>query len=232
MNKEWARERLQKYLEAVRAYVSNIEDGEGYNQQAYEDVMALEPAAKAIMKQANPDFKDYNFIHHAHNTAITSVIHSLALLRDAEEMEANLKPAGPQLGADTFHPWVWESARSLWATRHYREAVQASATSINAHLQDLSGRRDVSDYKLVIELFSELPPSKGKPRLRWPGEPSDEEYKSMQGGIRSFGSGIFQTIRNTSSHNLIELTEQEALERLAAMSLLCSWVEKCELVHA
>jgi hypothetical protein len=51
----------------------------------------------------------------------------------------------------------------------------------------------------------------------------------------SFGSGCFQAIRNPLGHLLneeVELSEQEALERLAALSLLARWIERATLVEA
>lgn len=232
VNKDWARTRLESYLEAVRTYQHPIQTGGGFDQDAYEVAMKREPAAKAIMRRINPDFQDYDLVQSAHTKAFTLAVQSLALLDDAEEIEINLGTPGPRLEASEFHPWVWQAARSLWETGHYREAVQTAATSVNAHIQDRVGRRDVSDYKLTTELFSDRDPEPKKPRLRWPASPDEDEFKSMQAGIRSFGSGIFQCIRNRATHDLTELSEQAALERLAAMSLFCHWVETCSIEEA
>lgn len=229
MNKDWARQRLNSYLSAIREYTAFLNGADGFNQQGYEKVISLEPAAKAIMKRINPDYRDYEFVQSAHTLALTLAIQTLALVDEADEIENNLQLPGPQLSATELHRWVWDAARSLWETQHYREALQTAATSDNARLQDLAGRRDVSDYKLIAELFSEKDPEPRKPRLRWPGTSTDEEFKSMQAGLRSFGVGIFQCIRNPVTHDLTELTEQAAFERLAAMSLLCRWIEQCDL---
>jgi hypothetical protein len=232
VNKEWARGRLERYLAAVKRYQDRVQN-DGFDQQAYEHAISMEPAAKAIMTRVNPYYSEYDLVQSASTKAITLAVQTLALLDDAEEIEANLDPPGPRLSAGELHPWAWEAARSLWETGHYREAVQAAATSVNAHLQALAKRRDVSDYKLVTELFSEKDPEPGKPRLRWPGDPTDEEFKSMQAGLRSYGSSIFQVIRNRATHDLTELLEHEALERLAAMSLFCRWVtDGCRLDEA
>lgn len=48
-----------------------------------------------------------------------------------------------------------------------------------------------------------------------------------------FGSGCFRAIRNPVGHlpnDEIEMTEQEALERLAALSLLARFIDDAELV--
>ncbi|MFJ1760550.1 TIGR02391 family protein [Amycolatopsis sp. NPDC088138] len=75
-------------------------------------------------------------------------------------------------------------------------------------------------------------PKPSRPRLRWPTASTDDEFKSRQSGIRSFGSGVFQCIRNQVTHNLADITEQAALEGLTAMSLWCRWVEECSLEGA
>jgi hypothetical protein len=50
MNKEWARQRLNGYLAAIREYEAAYLASD-FSQQAYEKVVSLEPAAKAIMKR-------------------------------------------------------------------------------------------------------------------------------------------------------------------------------------
>jgi hypothetical protein len=48
----------------------------------------------------------------------------------------------------------------------------------------------------------------------------------------AFGAGCFQAIRNPVGHlpnEEHELTEQEALERLAAFSLLARWIQEATL---
>lgn len=48
------------------------------------------------------------------------------LLRDAEVRE-RLGDDAPQLSAAAMHRWVWDGARSLWRSGHFREAVTAAA---------------------------------------------------------------------------------------------------------
>ena len=58
--------------------------------------------------------------------------------------------------------------------------------------------------------------------------PDDSDtYKSVQRGAMAFAEGIFAGIRNPLSHEVDqELTEQEALEYLAALSVLARWVDE------
>jgi len=58
---------------------------------------------------------------------------------------------------------------------------------------------------------------------------------SQTTGALSFGVGCFQAIRNRVGHLPDErhtLTEQDALQRLAALSLLARWIEQATLTTA
>ena len=46
------------------------------------------------------------------------------------------------------------------------------------------------------------------------------------------GMGCAQGIRNPQAHPTDALTEQEALEQLAALSVLARWVDACKPAHA
>ncbi|MEU5215103.1 TIGR02391 family protein [Streptomyces sp. NPDC020807] len=37
--------------------------------------------------------------------------------------------------------WVWQGARALWQSGHFREAVTAAARKVNAETQNNVGRR-------------------------------------------------------------------------------------------
>jgi hypothetical protein len=96
-------------------------------------------------------------------------------------------------------------------------------------LQAKLERRDVSEGKLVQEAFSEKPPADGRPRLRYPAIEDEQTRDSMRQGVLDFGLGCFRAIRNPIGHlpnDEVELSEQEALERLAAVSLLARWIDQ------
>ncbi len=124
----------------------------------------------------------------------------LGILADRKEWAIRLAPDAPQLAADQVPPWVWEAARSLWESKHFRLAVQAGFTSLNAHLQAKVGRRDISDDKLITEVFRDGEPKPGQPRLRVPGDPQDQTVSSRQRGALHFGLGCAFAIRNPASH--------------------------------
>lgn len=81
-----------------------------------------------------------------------------------------------------------------------------------------------------------LPAGGNEPRLSCAARPSasasprlDSPGSRQNGGIR-FGAGCFEGIRNISAHvDGLELTDQEALEPLAAISVLARWIDECEV---
>lgn len=157
---------------------------------------------------------------------------ALGKLETADETAKYIKgTSAPTMSADSLHPLIWEAASKLWLGKHHGQAVQRSATFLNAHLQDLTGRRDVSDSALMAETFSANPARPGKPRLRWPGDDADLTVKAMRAGLLQFSQGCFMAIRNPATHSTAELTPQEALEQLAILSTLARWIDQCELVE-
>lgn len=140
--------------------------------------------------------------------------------------------SAPTMSADSLHPLIWDAASKLWHDAHHGAAVQRAATFLNAHVQDLTGRRDVSDSMLMAQVFSASPPEQDKPRLRWPGDDKDLTVKAMRTGMLQFSQGCFMAIRNPATHSTRDTTAQEALEQLAILSALARWIDHCDLVEA
>jgi uncharacterized protein (TIGR02391 family) len=154
----------------------------------------------------------------------------VAALERAQELEEKLGEVAPQISAASLHPWVWNGAMSLWASGHYRSAVEDAAKKVNAETQNKLGRRDVSEGALFQEAFSENTPAAGKPRLRRMTPDGSDTYKSMQRGARSLAEGIYAGIRNPLNHeDPTDISEQVALEYLAALSVLARWVDESDL---
>lgn len=139
--------------------------------------------------------------------------------------------APPEIGAAAMHPLIWGAASRLWRDSHFRQAVAAASETLITHIKSRTGRNDVSETGLWQQTFSADPPEPGKPRLRWPGDATNRDVKSMNEGLRQLGPGVQMTIRNSAAHDTDEMPEQQALERLAALSLLARWVDECELVE-
>jgi len=158
----------------------------------------------------------------------------LARLKTSAEVAARLGGSdnSPKLSASALHPLIWKAAEAQWLTGHRHEAVLAAAKAINSHLQTRLGRRDVSEADLVRQAFSDKDPEPGKPRLRFNAFADEQTRESLRQGVMSFGAGSFQAIRNPLGHlpnEELDLTEQTALERLAALSLLARWVDEADL---
>jgi uncharacterized protein (TIGR02391 family) len=162
---------------------------------------------------------------------VDAVRRGIGMLADMDEWAVRLAPEGPSFRADGLHPWVWEAALTFWESNHYRAAVHAAATSVNAHLQDKVGRRDVSDTKLLQEAFSDKAPEAGKPRLRIPGDQTDPGVQTRQRGASLLGQGAFAAFRNPAAHETGDLAEQDALEQLAAFSLVARLIDQCVVLR-
>lgn len=139
--------------------------------------------------------------------------------------------SAPTMAADSLHPLIWSAASTLWHDGHHGAAVQRAATFLNAHVQELTGRRDVSDSSLMAQVFSANAPEPGKPRLRWPGEDTDLTVKAMRTGLLQFGQGCFMAIRNPATHSTAEAVVQESLEQLSVLSTLSRWIDGCHVVE-
>ena len=158
--------------------------------------------------------------------------YALGRLRNEAETRALIGSTAPTMQADALHSLVWEAASKRWHSGHYSDAVQRAATFLNAHVQDITGRTDISDNDLMSQTFSLSDPQPKKPRLRWPGDDANLTVKAMRVGILNFSQGVFSAIRNPATHSTEDMQRQEALEQLATLSTLARWIDRCELVLA
>jgi len=141
--------------------------------------------------------------------------------------------APPTIGAASMHPLVWGAARSLWVDGHFRQAIATATETLIAQVKARTGRYDLPETSLWQQAFSDKAPEPGKSRLRWPGDPTvNQDVKNMNDGLRFFAPGVQMLIRNPATHSIDEMQEQDALERLSALSLLARWVETCQVQDA
>lgn len=144
-----------------------------------------------------------------------------------QELRERLGEDAPKLSAAELHPWIWEGAKSLWQSGHYREAIGGAIRKLNAETQNKVGRRDVSETNLFKQAFSMDQPKLNVARLRRMKDDGSDTYKSVQRGAMALAEGVFAGIRNPLSHEMNqELSEQEALEYLAALGVLARWVDQ------
>jgi hypothetical protein len=148
-----------------------------------------------------------------------------AMLLRAGELQDKLGDGAPEMDASNLHPWVWEGAGPLWKTGHHLHAVGQAAVRVNAETQSKVGRRDVSEIDLFNQVFSTEPPKPGAPRLRVTPDDGGKTYQSIQRGARALADGLYSGVRNPAAHDGGEIGEQEALELLAAFSVLARWID-------
>lgn len=166
-------------------------------------------------------------------TAATVKGRLAALLADAEATQtADLPAFSPAL----MHPVVWSGAAAHWTSHQYRVAVREAAEGLTVHWKQRLGRHDVDDTPFWQQTLAPGAPEPGKPKLRWPGDNDDKTNKSMRGGLEpvakslnNFATGLNLTVRNVTTHTRDELSEQEAMERLAAYSYLARLLDQCEI---
>ena len=108
----------------------------------------------------------------------------------------------------------------------------AASVKVNAEAQNKIRRRNVSEGDLFMQAFSSSPPKPGEPRLRIVPNDGSRTFESVHRGARDYANGLYAAIRNPLSHNEGELPENEALEQLAAFSVLARWVDTAQLEEA
>lgn len=138
--------------------------------------------------------------------------------------------ATPSIEPSQLHPLVWAAAQRLWNDDHLRQAVAAAAEAVSGQMKQLTQRNNAADTSLWQQAFAVSDPQPGKPRLRWPGDSDDQDVKTMQAGLLSFAPGVNMVIRNPATHVSHPFTEQDGLEQLATLSVLCRFVDQCVVV--
>ncbi|MBU8840637.1 TIGR02391 family protein [Mycolicibacterium goodii] len=242
MNVDWALEELDKFITmTVMRNGSGSSGGavvitsRNYTAATDAEVTKQAQVVEKILDRVIPGWR--TDIENSKNNRWTrhreAAIRAREELVRAEEVRENLGENAPDLSAADLHPWIWEGAKSLWQSGHYREAVGGAIRKLNAETQNKVGRRDVSETDLFKQAFSLDEPKAGKSRLRRTKDDGSDTYKSVQRGAMTFAEGVFAGIRNPLSHEAEqELSEQEALEYLAALSVLARWVDQSDVEAA
>ncbi|MGC0249823.1 TIGR02391 family protein [Pseudactinotalea sp. Z1748] len=233
MNTEWAIEKLDDFIKATTVtYVASPPNTIGFHsyrtEAAEDEVVKRAQIVEQILDRVVPSWRSEIKKKDRQKWSVhyeASVRAREALLR-ADEVRQNLGEDAPELSAAELHAWIWSGARSLWKSGHYREAVEGAIKKLNAETQNKVGRRDASEANLFKQAFSMDAPRVDKSRLRRMEDDGSDTYKSVQRGAMTLAEGVFAGIRNPLSHEADqELSEQEALEYLAALSVLARWVD-------
>lgn len=236
MNTEWAIKELEKFILATEL-VSHPDPGviASFPRESDEIIAAQAHVVEQIMNRVVPNWRTEvgKDNYHRWGEHREAAVRARAQLVRKQEIEENLGENAPELSAAELHPWIWEGAKSLWQSGHYREAVGGAIRKLNAETQNKVDRRDVSETDLFKQAFSMDEPKVGKSRLRRMKDDGSDTYKSVQRGAMALAEGVFAGIRNPLSHEVDqELSEQEALEYLAALSVLARWVDQSDVEAA
>lgn len=152
------------------------------------------------------------------------------------DSEASTEAGLPSFAPAQLHPVVWAGAAAHWTTHQYRVAVREAAEGLTVHWKDRLGRNNVDDTVFWQQTLAPGTGTPEQPKLFWPGAPDDKTVKSMRGGLEplakslnALATGLNLTVRNVTTHTRAELSEQEAMERLAAYSYLARLLDRCEI---
>lgn len=245
MDVEWAIAKLEHFLKLTtlslpqRAPGMMVAGKRMVNLGNPDEIVRSAAVVEQIIDKVIPDWRDTvssdrNNVVNRWCQHIEAAQRARALLQDQEEIQQKLGESAPDLNAASLHPWAWQGAKSLWESGHYREAIGAAARKINAETQNKVSRKTVAETALFKECFSTDDPQPEKPRLRVMPNDGSSTYKSVQRGVMSFAEGCFAAIRNPAAHldGQEELGESEALEQLAAFSVLARWVDMATVERA
>jgi uncharacterized protein (TIGR02391 family) len=243
---EWATERLAEFIDASdRVHVpppSGVISGGSYRTKKPDDEVVRQWAVvERILTRYLPDWQariqqpdGYSRPGYRWRDQREAALLCRAAIEAEAEIQANLADTGPTLAAAGLHPWVWDAARPAWSAGNYDDAIDAAARNVNSRLRSKVGRRDIGEGDLVAQVFSEKPADEQNPRLRLalPDELGTRTVASIYAGISAFGKGLFQAVRNPLAHEepgIMDVAEDEALESLAAFSLLARWIDRAKV---
>ncbi|WHU48657.1 TIGR02391 family protein [Gordonia sp. L191] len=234
LDSEWAVEQCNEWLRLhERVAIPEAErEPRGAKQRLKGSTAERAKITNRVLRVAEAVWADWNdrYFRNMNATTVRELIFELEEGIEVRE-RLGLSHSGPALAADALHPWVWEAARPHWNADNYDAAVWAAAINVNSQLKAKAKRPDLGESNLVEAAFGISPPDEGKVRLRLCDETNPALFKDRHLGALSLGRGLFAGVRNPLNHiGAEDLTEQEALETLAAWSLFARWVDRADVV--
>ena len=164
MQSDWAAEQLSDFVDKINTHFDLDADAHRANRspeiehdadELDDELTTLEPVMRMVMNAARPGLGDYvresgDEYHHRYRWSLAKrqALQAKGIHLLGAEAKARLRPDAPELIADQFHEWVWESARPLWESGQRQEGIDAAARLINARLQQKLGRRDIGEAAL------------------------------------------------------------------------------------
>ena len=234
---EAALEKLERFRVLLKWDIGDIEANRV--RRYLSELYALQPLVEGIASRIDPDnvgrlSEEWGDGTLNTEAAYAETLRLIGILNQRADFEQILGPVGPTLAANRMHRWVWNAAADLWDGGHFDSAVHKASLAVEEQTQLKLGRRDLPGRDLYSKAFSVEDPIADMPRLRFPHIDKAEQkdaWTSAHGGAQHLGMGCAQGIRNPRSHPSGDISEQEALEQLAALSVLARWVDICEVVR-
>ena len=243
---QWAMEKLSEFIDAsdkvhVPPPSGVISAGSYRTKIADDEVVRLWAVVERILTRYLPDWQarvqapdGYSRRGYRWREQREAAILCRSAIAAEAEIQKYLSDSGPVMTAAGLHPWVWDAARPAWSAGNYDDAVDAAARNVNSRLRAKVGRRDIGEGDLLAQAFSDKPGDEQNPRLRLalPEQLGMKTVTSIYAGISAFGKGLFQSVRNPLAHEApgaMASGEQEALESLAAFSLLARWIDRASV---
>lgn len=227
---EWAEHQLREFI----ALIEETKKFRGSTKDAVARVKQEVPVVRQILLRLDPELAGFKTGGLAiWDKALDAAHAGIGAIKAATEVERRMGPSLPQTDLGALHPTVAGAARKSFSREDYSQAVSIAAEQVVQEARSRTGRTDLVGIDVWRQAFSSSPPSAGAPRLRWPGDPSDVDVRNMNEGLRDLAAGLQRTVRNTSAHHPdAGISREEAIERLAALSLLATFVERCEMISA
>lgn len=113
-----------------------------------------------------------------------------------------------------LHPLVRDASSKLFRERHYRQAVSEAMLALQTKIREQASLPGLDGDKLMGPAFGG-----DSPRIVV-ADLNTESGKNLQRGTQFIAQGLVASIRNPFAHEPIDLEPIEALEMLAAMSLV------------
>lgn len=157
---------------------------------------------------------------------------AISQLEREEELRINLGDEAPPVMSEELHPWVWEGAPQYWRIGAYNAAIWQALIRLNVELQRKIGRREVSEADAFAQAFTLDAPQAGRSRLRLMEDDGSKTYQNVHKGAILLAQALYAGVRNPLDHDAVEdPPEQEALETMAAISLLARWTDRACVVE-
>lgn len=237
---DWALERLRAFERiATPVFVPSPPRSIGFHSYTtageFDDVLKGCVVIERILDKYTPDWREENKQDKNERYRFRGIYEAtkrcIALLENQNEIDLHLADRGPSLDAAALHPWVWEAAKPSWEAGLHEDAVDAAARSINSRLRAKVSRRDIGESDLIGNVLSQKDADEQNPRLRLPlpENTGDQTLRGIYSGISQYGQGLFSAVRNPLAHEApghSGMDETEALEALAAFSLLARWLDR------